>query len=239
VSILTLGYLEKPTDSPFLQTLKRLSDETDGVFFDATNEVLPAGMQSNPFDFLEKGGHFSVPVSHNFWGKRTVAVTLGMREGSPLELATEVDFPDVRTRVETVRDFAKRYQWQLVGGVSALILILVATFVIRRRRKQDPETVVEYAYLREMDGSGTSYVMRKTAISIGRASANDIQLRNDSVSAHHAEIHRRREGSFYIVDLASSNGVYVNDARINQTELSDGDLVELGEVRLRFSRPNS
>ena len=61
-----------------------------------------------------------------------------------------------------------------------------------------------------------------------------MQLNNDSISSHHAEIHRRREGDFYIVDLASSNGVYVNGNKVNQLELHDGDLIELGEVRLHF-----
>jgi len=52
---------------------------------------------------------------------------------------------------------------------------------------------------------------------------------------HHAEIHKRREGGFYIVDLASTNGVFVNDNQINQGEITDGDIIDLGEVRLRFS----
>lgn len=57
---------------------------------------------------------------------------------------------------------------------------------------------------------------------------------NDSISLHHAEIHRRREGDFFIVDLASTNGVFVNDEKVNQGELKSNDIIELGEVRLRF-----
>ena len=41
VVILGLGYLERPTDSPYLQTLKRLADETYGQYFDATDQPLP------------------------------------------------------------------------------------------------------------------------------------------------------------------------------------------------------
>jgi pSer/pThr/pTyr-binding forkhead associated (FHA) protein len=63
---------------------------------------------------------------------------------------------------------------------------------------------------------------------------NDVHLPNDSISSHHAEIHRRREGDFYIVDLSSTNGVFVNEQVVTQTELNDGDLIELGEVRLYF-----
>ena len=79
------------------------------------------------------------------------------------------------------------------------------------------------------------HLIFKTAIRIGRSPDNDIQLVNSSISMHHAEIHKRREGGFFIVDLSSTNGVFVNDNQINQGEISDGDIIELGEVRLRFS----
>jgi pSer/pThr/pTyr-binding forkhead associated (FHA) protein len=76
--------------------------------------------------------------------------------------------------------------------------------------------------------------LTKTAIRLGRSNDNDVYLPNDSISSHHAEIHRRREGDFYIVDLSSTNGVYVNEKLVTQTELNHGDMIELGEVRLHF-----
>jgi pSer/pThr/pTyr-binding forkhead associated (FHA) protein len=72
------------------------------------------------------------------------------------------------------------------------------------------------------------------ALRIGRSSGNDVRLANNSVSGHHAEINRRRDGTFIITDLKSVNGVTVNEARVESAELRDGDQIDLGEVRFRF-----
>jgi pSer/pThr/pTyr-binding forkhead associated (FHA) protein len=69
---------------------------------------------------------------------------------------------------------------------------------------------------------------------IGRGKDNDIVLTNSSVSLNHAEIHRRREGGYYLVDLASTNGVFVNGEKAGNVTLKSGDVIELGEVSLQF-----
>lgn len=91
------------------------------------------------------------------------------------------------------------------------------------------------AYLVLQDADATRMPVSKTATRIGRRSDNDIVFSNDSVSGHHAEIHMGRDGSFTITDLNSGNGVYVNGSKVQQSGLRDGDSVELGEVRFRFS----
>ena len=96
------------------------------------------------------------------------------------------------------------------------------------------EAYREFAYLDELNGAGTRYIIDKPAILIGRSPDCDITLSNDSISSRHAEIHRRRDGSFYIVDLASTNGVSVNEEKVNQVVLKNNDLIDLGEVRFTF-----
>ena len=107
-------------------------------------------------------------------------------------------------------------------------------YKIIERRKLDFPKVIEYAYLIEPDGLGSRHVISSTAVRIGRSQSNDICLQNNSISLHHAEIHRRRDGTFYIVDLGSTNGVMVNQEQVTQVEIKDGDVIELGEVRLNF-----
>ena len=41
-------------------------------------------------------------------------------------------------------------------------------------------------------------------------------------------------GVFTIMDLNTENGVIVNGEKVTRAELLDHDLIELGEVRLRF-----
>ena len=118
-----------------------------------------------------------------------------------------------------------------------MLFVIIVGFVSYRAIKKSQRLKtgnIEYAYLSAPDGFGTKYSMNKTAVRIGRGKDNDICLLNDSISLHHAEIHRRRDGTFYIVDLSSSNGIYVNSRKVNQNELKNIDEIELGEVKLIF-----
>lgn len=55
-----------------------------------------------------------------------------------------------------------------------------------------------------------------------------------SVSGRHCEI-RVRDGRFYISDLQSSNGTYVNNLRIlSETELTNGSIIKMGKLEFRF-----
>ena len=233
VVILSLGYLEKPTDSPYLQNLQRLANDTFGVYYNATDSKFPPELATKPFAFVEEGGRVGFPYGENV-GKKPVTITLGTKSSKGLDLVAEVDFPDNRTTLQKIIDFCKSNWIELLSGLVAFIGLVVAIFLFIRHRRRNRPVKIVYAQLDEMDGLDTRHELTKTASTIGRSKDNDIQLSNDSISAHHAEIHRRREGDFYIVDLASSNGVYVNGNRVNQLELHDGDLIELGEVRLHF-----
>src|SRR6185312_5121668 len=90
------------------------------------------------------------------------------------------------------------------------------------------------ARLEFLDGDGSTELIRSGATRIGRQGDNDIVLKNTSVSRHHAVLKQDSDGPFIIVDMNTGNGVWVNGQRIKSMQLSDGDLVELGEVRMRF-----
>jgi hypothetical protein len=67
---------------------------------------------------------------------------------------------------------------------------------------------------------------------IGRGPGNEVQLRDDLASRAHALIEWRGSG-YAISDLASSNGTFVNDARLAQPAwLRIGDVVQIGNTRL-------
>lgn len=70
-------------------------------------------------------------------------------------------------------------------------------------------------------------------ISIGRSSDNQIVLHSSLVSGHHAAV-KRIGNSYYIQDLASTNGTYLNEKRISESKLSVSDRIVLGSFRIVF-----
>ena len=65
--------------------------------------------------------------------------------------------------------------------------------------------------------------------SIGRAMLNTVVLDSAKVSRLHAIIHSERPGVFWLVDLGSSNGSFLNKRRIHEpTRLRDCDQITIG-----------
>lgn len=69
-------------------------------------------------------------------------------------------------------------------------------------------------------------------INIGRGTENNVILRNPKVSRNHCRIFARGT-DYYIVDLRSKNGTYVNGRRISgEHRLADNDKVTIGSERI-------
>lgn len=84
----------------------------------------------------------------------------------------------------------------------------------------------------------------KKVHTIGRNPKNDIVIDDVAVSSHHAVIEAREQSYFdgycdYILkDLDSTNGTYVNDDRIREQKLVNGDLVRIAWNTFRFIDDN-
>jgi hypothetical protein len=79
-------------------------------------------------------------------------------------------------------------------------------------------------------GSGKDFIER---VSLGRATNNDIVLRDDSVSKLHAWFARGEEGNIYIADAGSRNKTIVNGLVIplqSPEEMEAGDSIRFGLV---------
>ena len=93
------------------------------------------------------------------------------------------------------------------------------------------------------DGSGLERCAEKGGFVLGRdAYLVDAVLDHESVSRRHARL-TRRHGEFYIEDLNSTNGTWVNRRRIETfvpTSLDRGDAVTLGELGVAlWARPST
>jgi pSer/pThr/pTyr-binding forkhead associated (FHA) protein len=73
----------------------------------------------------------------------------------------------------------------------------------------------------------------KSEITIGRNMKNDLQINNLAVSNFHARIERVEDG-YFIEDLDSTNGTFINEEKITRHELQDGDTASIGKHSLTF-----
>ncbi|MFP2958292.1 FHA domain-containing protein [Myxococcus sp. 1LA] len=79
--------------------------------------------------------------------------------------------------------------------------------------------------------------MKQGALVIGRSSSSDLRLQHPSISRRHAHLNRRGD-RFFLKDLSSQNGTFLNRHRIaSEVELMPGDEISLGNALLRLRGP--
>jgi pSer/pThr/pTyr-binding forkhead associated (FHA) protein len=73
-------------------------------------------------------------------------------------------------------------------------------------------------------------------LQIGRAEACQVRLEDTYISSFHARIFRRDDG-WYVEDLGSTNGTYLNQRRVTSpAELRAGDTLKVGKMTLELRR---
>ncbi len=86
--------------------------------------------------------------------------------------------------------------------------------------------------VRRKDGHEDTIVIARSPFTLGRSGA-DVNLDDTAVSRRHCEI-VEVNGGWVLRDLGSSNGTYVNGAKITEHPLVDGNRVKLGQTELVF-----
>ena len=81
--------------------------------------------------------------------------------------------------------------------------------------------------------AGARYLLNHDHVTVGRNPASDIFLDDVTVSRKHAQF-ERNGGGFSVRDVGSLNGTYVNGELAENTELINGDSVQIGKYRLLY-----
>ena len=141
--------------------------------------------------------------------------------------------------------FSRNLLWIGIGSAVLLAGGLIAWFLGRRRRgnsQGDPawEKTLElnarsFAYVETQDELHTRHPVSGEIFRIGRHVDNELMVADASMSRFHAEIKHELNSRYVIRDLESLNGVYVNGRKARTAVLSNGDLIELGDVTLKFT----
>ncbi|MFT3842957.1 MAG: FHA domain-containing protein [Myxococcaceae bacterium] len=81
---------------------------------------------------------------------------------------------------------------------------------------------------------GRSYLIAQGRLRLGSAEGNDVVLSDAGISGAHLQI-VEREGRYFVSDLSSANGTYVNGEAVKaERELKTGDALAIGAALLSF-----
>ncbi|MDD5727211.1 MAG: AAA family ATPase [Victivallales bacterium] len=93
--------------------------------------------------------------------------------------------------------------------------------------------------IQEGYGSTQEYVMKKDNIVIGRDPGCDIVINKNETSRQHARV-TRKDNRFFIEDLNSVNGVFLNSVpTVGQQQIKHQDVIQIGSSMLVFNDPNN
>jgi pSer/pThr/pTyr-binding forkhead associated (FHA) protein len=90
-----------------------------------------------------------------------------------------------------------------------------------------------------VDGDGDSWTFRISpgaTKTIGRAARADFVVEAALVSRLHCRL-TASDSTIDVVDLDSTNGTYINDERIRNGTLANGDRLKIGRVEMTIGRP--
>jgi len=82
--------------------------------------------------------------------------------------------------------------------------------------------------------AGREVALPDQMVTVGRAPDNDVVVGDPATSGRHGRI-EVRAGSFWISDLGSTNGTLVNGEPVIEKQLSDGDVIAIGQNIIRFT----
>jgi len=109
------------------------------------------------------------------------------------------------------------------------------TLAVPLLNKQNNSFLLNHASLNFIKGpdSGRSFRIEKEKITFGTHNDNDLILSDEFISRHHGEFYFRN-GEFFVRDLGSRNGTFINGKRVQGSILAPGSRIDIGKTGLDF-----
>ncbi|HEY6567763.1 MAG TPA: FHA domain-containing protein [Actinomycetota bacterium] len=82
--------------------------------------------------------------------------------------------------------------------------------------------------------AGSTFLLNEPVTSVGRNVDSVVFLDDVTVSRAHAAFERRDDDEWFVRDVGSLNGTYVNGEQVDQTKLASSDEVQIGKFKLMF-----
>ncbi len=135
--------------------------------------------------------------------------------------------------LDCVDDLEGQYQTLRIQGTDATE---EPTVVTKPDGSHGAPVGTEGACLITIHGSslGKQHGLTEQEMSLGRSESAGIHINEENVSRHHARLFRKGN-EFFVEDMHSTNGTFVNTRKIlNPQSLKDGDLILIGNTILKF-----
>jgi len=108
------------------------------------------------------------------------------------------------------------------------------TIVLRPTTRQKPPPAAVLSCVGPApSGTASEINLISSELTFGRGDDHDVVLKIQGVSHNHARIYPG-DSAWGVQDLGSTNGVFVNESKIDQSWLKDGDVVSIGKVHYRY-----
>ncbi len=82
--------------------------------------------------------------------------------------------------------------------------------------------------------AGSTFLVEAKSTTVGRSPDSGVFLDDVTVSRAHAVLERREHEAWFVRDVGSLNGTYVNGEQVDETTLATGDEVQIGRFKLTF-----
>jgi hypothetical protein len=143
---------------------------------------------------------------------------------------------------EVVRENASERGWGLVGPPEITFEpdrslkkgeFRCRASLVEGEEKVEPASPSAASLVIHEEGETRSIVLTAEMMTIGRSPECHIAIDDKGASRRHAQI-RRKDDTYTLTDLGSTNGTRLNGQTIQARELSDGDRITIGSTLIEF-----
>lgn len=121
----------------------------------------------------------------------------------------------------------------ILASLVAIVILAVILFTDWQQLQARPAAPGAWLYGIRGEYSGYQFELNNYRLTIGRGIGNTLRLQDRAVSRQHAQI-RYAQGRFYLQDLGSQLGTYLNGHRIDASVLRDGDQIAICDTVFEF-----
>jgi Mg-chelatase subunit ChlD len=132
---------------------------------------------------------------------------------------------------------SNRWSSWLLASLGILAVALLALIALRRTGAGGVQLPKAHLYDRSGQSTNGQHLLRTAETHIGRAESNQVVIAHETVSGQHAVI-EFRDGTFYLRDLRSANGTFLNGRRLTDPDtpkaLKNRDLIRFDAYEFEF-----